>query len=162
MQEVNQIQKTLLFIGDEGAVSIDAIVDGDCETLWANQMSLAEFFDVDDSIIEKHLKRIFNDEELSEDASSAELTYEMEDYSIMTETFYNLDVIISVAYGVKSKSAILMRKWFIKQLSEYLIKGFILDEESLKYGSVFGQHYFDNLVDDVREVKQARLDDLGV
>ncbi len=55
-----------------------------------------------------------------------------------------------------------MRKWFIKQLSEYLIKGFILDEESLKYGSVFGQHYFDNLVDDVREVKQARLDDLGV
>ena len=158
MKEKTKIQKTLLYVGDEGEVSLDVIVDSEMETFWATQKTMAELFGVDRSVITKHLKNIYAVGELIKSSTCAKIAHVQNegDRNVKRKTtFYNLDVIISVGYRVNSKNATRFRIWATQQLKELIIKGFVLDDELLKNGSRFGIDYFNQLLERVRDIRAS-------
>ncbi|WP_407410343.1 virulence RhuM family protein [Methanobrevibacter sp.] len=158
MQEEHVFQKTLLYVGDEGEVSLDVIVDNERETFWATQKTMAEVFGVTKQNVSYHLKDIFKTGELDESSTVKKiLTVQHEgNREVKRNTaFYNLDAIISVGYRVNSKNATHFRIWATKQLKELIIKGFVLDDELLKNGSRFGVDYFNQLLERVRDIRSS-------
>ena len=158
MDETYQIVNTLLYESDEGAVSIEVVIDKDKETMWATQKTMAELFNVDRSVITKHLKNIYDDGELSKISTCAKIAHVQKEGNREVRrktTFYNLDAIISVGYRVNSKSATHFRIWATSVLKEYMIKGFVLDDELLKNGARFGKDYFDELLERIREIRSS-------
>ena len=158
MDETYQIVNTLLYESDEGAVSIDVVIDEDQETMWATQKTMAELFNVDRSVITRHLKNIYDDGELSKISTCAKIAYVQKEGNREVKrqtTFYNLDVIISVGYRVNSKNATRFRIWATGVLKEFMVKGFVLDDELLKNGSRFGKDYFDGLLERIREIRSS-------
>jgi len=151
-----EIIETLLYSGEEGAVTIEVIL-GD-ETIWASQKSLAELFAVTKQNISYHLQEIFETDELNENSTVKKiLTVQKEGKrNVKREVnFYNLDVIISVGYRVNSKQATQFRIWATNVLKEYIVKGYVLDIELLKNGTRFGKDYFDKLLDEIREIRSS-------
>lgn len=146
-------ENSILYIGSEGAVTGQFII-GD-ETLWATQKEIAKQFKVDRSVITKHIKNIFNDGELDENSVSAKIAHTASDGKKYLTTFYNLDVIISVGYRVNSKEATQFRIWATDVLKEYMVKGFVLDNELLKNGTRFGKDYFEDLLEQIREIRSS-------
>ncbi|MBI3239385.1 MAG: virulence RhuM family protein, partial [Flavobacteriia bacterium] len=123
-------------------------VDEQHETVWTTQKAMAELFDVDRTVITKHLKNIFKESELLEEAVCAKIAHTAADGKKYMTTFYNLDAIISVGYRVNSQSATRFRIWATGVLRDYLVKGFVMDDERLKQGeSLFNKDYFDELID---------------
>lgn len=158
MDETYQIVNTLLYESDEGAVSIDVVIDKDSETMWATQKTMAELFNVNRSVITKHLKNIYDDGELNKISTCAKIAHVQKEGNREVKrktTFYNLDAIISVGYRVNSKNATHFRIWATGILKEYMIKGFVLDDELLKNGSRFGKDYFDELLERIREIRSS-------
>ena len=155
MNEKYQIQNTLLYISDEGEVSIDVILDKDGETMWATQKTMVELFKVSKSTISRHLKNIFNDGELNENSVVANFATTASDGKKYNTKFYNLDAIISVGYRVNSKNATNFRIWATRVLKEFMVKGFLLDDELLKMGTRFGKDYFEELVERIREIRSS-------
>ena len=155
MMNKEEIVKTLLYISDEGAVEGDFIIDGENETLWATQKTMSEIFNIDRSVITKHLKNIFNDNELDMNSVSAKIAHTASDGKSYKTNFYNLDAIISVGYRVNSKQATQFRIWATGILKEYMVKGFVLDDELLKNGTRFGKDYFDELLERIREIRTS-------
>ncbi|MEE1133286.1 MAG: virulence RhuM family protein [Methanobrevibacter sp.] len=155
MAEENEIQRTLLYIGDEGEVSMDVIVDPKMETFWATQKTMAEVFNVKVPAISKHLKNIFEEGELQKNSVVSKMEITASDGKKYNTNFYNLDAIISVGYRVNSKNATHFRIWATKQLKELIIKGFVLDDELLKNGSRFGIDYFTQLLERVRDIRSS-------
>ena len=155
MNEKNQIQKTLLYIGDEGKVSIDVLLDSERETFWATQKTMAEVFGVSKSTISEHLKNIFEEGELEKVSAVRKIRTTAMDGKKYQMNFYNLDAIISVGYRVNSKNATHFRIWATQQLKELIIKGFVLDDELLKSGSRFGRDYFDQLLERIRDIRSS-------
>ena len=138
-----QNSSDFLFYSDEnGKVKVQIILGE--ETVWANQKTLADIFDVDRSVITKHLQNIFETKELDEDLVSAKIAQTATDGKTYQVYFYNLDTIIAVGYRVNSYKATQFRVWASSVLKEYLIKGFALDDDRLKQGkNAFGKDYFD-------------------
>ena len=101
----NQIIRTLLYVGNEGEVSMDVIIDHEQETMWATQKTMAELFDVKEHTINYHLKNIFRDGELNENSVTRKIRVTASDGKKYNTGFYNLDAIISVGYRVNSKNA---------------------------------------------------------
>ena len=99
------------------------------ETVWLNQMQMAELFDKDRTVITRHINNIFKEGELDKKTNVQKLHIPNSDKPV---TFYNLDVIISVGYRVKSKNGVAFRKWANKILKDYLIKGYTINEKRLK------------------------------
>jgi hypothetical protein len=129
------------------------------ETVWLTQKSLAELFDTSTQNITTHLKNIYEDAELQEDATCKEiLQVQIEgtrEVSRKTK-FYNLDAIISVGYRVNSSKATQFRIWATQTLKEYIIKGFVLDDNRLKQGqTLFGKDYFKELLRRVRSIRAS-------
>ena len=155
MGEEIQIQKTLLYVGDEGEVSMDVIVDYENETFWATQKTMAELFDVTKQNVSYHLKDIFKTGELDENSVVKKILTTASDGKKYKTSFYNLDAIISVGYRVNSKNATRFRIWATQQLKELIIKGFVLDDELLKNGSRFGRDYFDQLLERIRDIRSS-------
>ena len=155
MQEKYKFQKTLFYVGDEGEVSLDVIVDQERETFWATQKTMAEVFDVNVPAISKHLKNIFEEGELIKNSVISKMETTASDGKKYKTNFYNLDVIISVGYRVNSKNATRFRIWATQQLKELIIKGFVLDDELLKNGSRFGIDYFNQLLERVRDIRAS-------
>ena len=158
MDETYQIVNTLLYESDEGAVFIEVVIDEDQETMWATQKTMAELFNVDRSVITKHLKNIYNDGELSKISTCAKIAHVQKEGNREVKrqtTFYNLDAIISVGYRVNSKNATHFRIWATGVLKEFMVKGFVLDDELLKNGSRFGKDYFDELLERIREIRSS-------
>jgi len=154
--EENKLTTTLLYIGDEGEVSMDVIIDREGETFWATQKTMADVFDVDRSVITKHLKNIYDGGELDKDSTCARIAHVQQEGNREVKrktTFYNLDAIISVGYRVNSKNATRFRIWATGILKEFIIKGFVLDDELLKNGSRFGKDYFTDLLERIREIQ---------
>ncbi|MDR0912663.1 MAG: virulence RhuM family protein [Methanobrevibacter sp.] len=149
----NKLQTTLLYKGFEGAVTLDVVIDNENETLWVTQKSMAKTFNVQVPAISKHLKNIFEDEELDENSVVSKMEITASDGKNYNTKFYNLDAIISVGYRVNSKQATDFRIWATNVLKEYMVKGFVLDDELLKNGSRFGRDYFDKLLERVREIR---------
>ena len=155
MLEEKEIQKTLLYVGDEGEVSLDVIVDSEGETFWATQKTMAEVFKVSKSTISEHLKHIFEEGELEKNSTVRKFRTTASDGKKYNINFYNLDAIISVGYRVNSKNATRFRIWATQQLKELIIKGFVLDDELLKNGSRFGVGYFAQLLERVRDIRSS-------
>jgi len=155
MQEEYKFQKTLFYVGDEGEVSLDVIVNQERETFWATQKTMAEVFDVNVPAISKHLKNIFEEGELIKNSVISKMETTASDGKKYKTNFYNLDVIISVGYRVNSKNATRFRIWATQQLKELIIKGFVLDDELLKNGSRFGIDYFNQLLERVRDIRAS-------
>lgn len=122
------------------------------ETLWLNQKQIAELFEVDRSVVTKHIKNILNDGELDEKSVSAKFALTAIDGKSYDTNFYNLDMIISVGYRVNSKNATKFRQWATATLKEYMIKGFVLDDERLKGET---RDYFDELLERLRDIRSS-------
>jgi len=144
----------LLYTSKDGAVKVDVFVQD--ETVWLTQDSIALLFGVQRPAITKHLKNIFESGELKEDSVRSILELTANDGKIYKTKFYNLDAIISVGYRVNSYQATQFRIWATRTLKEYVIKGFVLDDERLKQGrQVFGKDYFEELLERIREIRAS-------
>lgn len=126
------------------------------ETAWLTQKALAELFGVQVPAINKHLKNIFESGELVETSVISILETTAADGKNYKTRYYNLDAIIAVGYRVSSYQATQFRIWATKTLKEFIIKGFVLDDERLKQGNqVFGKDYFDELLERIREIRAS-------
>lgn len=125
------------------------------ETFWLSQKKMAALFGVEVNTINYHLKEVFKSGELEEDAVIRKFRITASDGKKYSTQFYNLDAIISVGYRVNSKQATQFRIWATKTLREYIIKGFVLDDERLKQGKQFGKDYFDELLERIREIRAS-------
>lgn len=128
------------------------------ETFWLTQKAMAELFDVNVPAVSKHLQNIYEEQELSRDATISKMEtvrQEGERQVKRTVDFYNLDAIIAVGYRVNSKKATRFRQWATKTLKEYIQKGFVLNDEMMKNGRPFGRDYFDELLERIREIRAS-------
>lgn len=125
------------------------------ETFWLSQKKMAELFGVEVHTINYHLKEIFKSLELSEDSVIRKIRITAADQKGYLTNFYNLDAIIAVGYRVNSYQATQFRIWATKTLKEFIIKGFVLDDERLKQGKRFGKDYFDELLERIREIRAS-------
>lgn len=146
-------EKFLLYsLGDE-LVNVEVFFKN--ENIWLSQKLMGNLFGVDRSVITKHLNNIFLDSELKEDSVSAKFAHTASDKKIYLTKYYNLDAIISVGYRVNSKKATKFRIWATTKLKEYILKGFILNDERLKNGEYFGKNYFDELIERIRDIRTS-------
>ena len=147
----------LLYTAPDGAVKVEVCFRD--ESVWLTQKALAELFGVKVPAINKHLRNIFVSGELVREAtvSKMEIVRPEGAREVAREVeFYNLDAIIAVGYRVNSYQATRFRIWATKTLREFIIKGFVLDDERLKQGKrVFGKDYFDELLERIREIRAS-------
>ena len=160
MKKKNQVAKNseytefLLYKSPNGKVKVEIYLHD--ETVWLTQARIAALFNVDRSVITKHLNNIFESGELKEDSVCAKFAHTASDGKNYQTKFYNLDAIISVGYRVNSKQATHFRIWATQVLKEYIIKGFSLDIERLKNPNrVFGQDYFEELLYRIRDIRSS-------
>ena len=147
----------LIYKSEDEDLSVNAYIKD--ETIWLTQKSMSELFGVNPQAITKHLQNIYNEGELEQAATCSKME-QVQDESgrvVRRETlFYNLDAIISVGYRVNSSRATHFRIWATKILKEYMIKGFVLDDDRLKQGeTVFGKDYFRELLEHVRSIRAS-------
>jgi hypothetical protein len=148
------LKKFILYTAPSGEVRVDVLLQND--TVWLNQKAIAELFGVQRPAITKHLLNIFESGELEENSVSSILEHTADDGKIYDTKFYNLDAIISVGYRVNSTKATQFRIWATKTLKEYIIKGFVLDDDRLKQGQIlFGKDYFKELLQRVRSIRAS-------
>lgn len=143
----------LFYQADSGDIKIEVLFHD--ETFWISQKKMSDLFGVQRPAITKHLKNIFESGELVESSVCSILEHTADDGKNYKTTFYNLDAIIAVGYRVNSQQATKFRIWATKTLKEFIIKGFILDDERLKQGKHFGKDYFDELIERIREIRAS-------
>ena len=128
------------------------------ETFWMTQRAMAELFECSTDNISLHLKNIFLEEELDEKSTTEFFSVVQKEGNRNVSRnvkCYNLDAIIAVGYRVNSKKATRFRQWATKTLKEYIIKGFVLNDDMLKNGKPFGKDYFDELLERIREIRAS-------
>ena len=151
---MNDQNRFLLYTAPNGAVKVEVFFKD--ETVWLTQKALAELFGVKVPAINKHLKNIFDSGELKEASVISILETTAADGKSYQTRYYNLDAIIAVGYRVNSYQATQFRIWATATLREFIIKGFVLDDERLKQGKqVFGKDYFDELLERIREIRAS-------
>lgn len=155
---MNKKLQFLIYSTPQDNVKVDVVVKD--ETLWTTQKAMAALFGVQIPAISKHLKNIFEEGELSEmtTVSKMEIVVNRGFRGEVKEdvVFYNLDAIIAVGYRVNSAKATQFRIWATKTLKEFIIKGFVLDDERLKQGkTAFGKDYFRELLERVRSIRAS-------
>jgi len=146
----------IFYTSPEGNVSIEVIFND--ETFWLTQKRMAELFGVDVPAINKHLGNIYDSGELDREATISILETVQQEGSRRVKRnveFYNLDAIIAVGYRVNSRQATQFRIWSTKTLREFIVKGFVLDDERLKQGKRFGKDYFDELLERIRDIRAS-------
>lgn len=146
----------IFYSSPDGHVKVDVFYND--ETFWLSQKKMAELFGVESHTINYHLKEIFNTQELTESSTTRKIRVVQKEgqRNVSREIdFYNLDAIIAVGYRVNSHQATQFRIWATKTLREFIIKGFVLDDERLKQGKRFGKDYFDELLDRIREIRAS-------
>lgn len=148
--------RVLFYTTVEGAVRVEVVFQD--ETFWLSQKRMAELFGVEVNTISYHCKEIFSSRELAEESTVRKIrTVQKEGGREVARNveFYNLDMVIAVGYRVNSLQATQFRIWATQTLKEYIIKGFILDDERLKQGKHFGRDYFDELLERIREIRAS-------
>ena len=149
----DELTEFLLYSTPDGKVKIEIFFHN--ENIWLTQKRIAKLFGVQRPAITKHLNNIFKEGELEENSVSSILEHTAEDSKKYKTKYYNLDAIISVGYRVNSSQATRFRIWATERLKEYMIKGFILDDERLKNGRYFGKDYFRELLERVRSIRAS-------
>ncbi len=150
----------LLYVSQSGDVKVDVLLQD--ETVWLTQKGMQELFEKAKSTISEHISNVFEEGELDEKVVVRDFRTTSPHGAIKDKTqentvkYYNLDVIISVGYRVKSQRGTQFRIWATKVLREYIIKGFAMDDERLKQGAaLFGKDYFDELLERIREIRAS-------
>lgn len=153
----NNSSNFILYTSNTGDVNINVFLEN--ETIWLTQKSIGELFGVESHTITYHLKEIYKSQELEESSTTRKIRAVQKEGNRSVNRnldFYNLDAIISVGYRVNSKQATQFRIWATNTLKEFIIKGFVLDDERLKQGNqIFGKDYFDELLERIREIRAS-------
>lgn len=149
--ELQPISNFVVFKTESGKVNIDVFYQD--KTLWLTQKTLADLFEKGRSTITEHLKKIFEDGELDEVSVCRDFRHTAKDGKIYQTNYYNLRAITAVGYRVNSQRAIEFRRWATEILHEYIIKGFVMDDERLKQLKHFGEDYFEELLERIREIR---------
>lgn len=156
-EKSNPQQSDIIFYNTPtGDVKIEVVFND--ETFWLTQKRMAELFGVESNTITYHLKEIYKTGELEEKATTRKIRVVQKEGNRDVNRdldFYNLDAIIAVGYRVNSHQATQFRIWATKTLREFIIKGFVLDDERLKQGTRFGKDYFDELLERIREIRAS-------
>ena len=140
----------IIFKTDDKKISVDVRFDE--ETVWLTLDQMAALFERDKSTISRHIKNVFTEGELDLNSVVANFATTASDGKTYNVDFYNLDVIISIGYRVKSLRGTQFRQWATKRLNEYIRKGFTLDDERLKNG---GGRYFRELLQRIRDIRSS-------
>ena len=154
---MSEMDKFLLYKTETGEVRVEVLLEE--ETLWLTQKAMGQLFGVEANTITYHIKEIIKSGELVQKATTRKFRAVQQEGNREVQRnldFYNLDMIISVGYRVNSMQATQFRIWATKTLKEYIIKGFVLDDERLKQGKqTFGKDYFDELLERIREIRAS-------
>ena len=143
----------LVFTKDAGKDSIEVRVQD--HDVWLTQKAMGELFDVDRSVIGKHLKKIFEDGELNENSTCAKFAQVADNGKTYQYKFYALSAIIAVGYKVNSQRAIQFRQWATKVLDTFAKQGYVLDKNRLVNGQIFDEDYFDHLISEIQEIRAS-------
>jgi hypothetical protein len=152
----NTQNRVILYTAADGKVMANVLFAND--TFWLTQSVMSELFGVKIPAISKHLKNIYESKELSPEAtvSKMEIVQKEGERQVTREVeFYNLDAVIAVGYRVNSIKATHFRIWATNTLREFIIKGFVLNDQMLKNGRAFGKDYFDELLEKIREIRAS-------
>ena len=155
----DQLTEFLLYSDGNGDIKVETYLHN--ETLWLSQAKIAQLFGVQRPAVTKHLQNIFNSGELDEKMVCSILELPTQHGAIAGKTqiinvkYYNLDAILSVGYRVNSSKATQFRIWATNTLKEFIIKGFVMDDERLKNGKHFGKDYFKELLERVRSIRAS-------
>jgi len=141
----------LMYTTEDGITKVEVTLEQD--TVWLSIDQMAELFQRDKSVIGKHVRNIFREGELNKDSVWAKFAYTASDGKVYQVDYYNLDVIISVGYRVKSLRGTQFRIWASNILKEYMKKGFALDDDRLK--RLGGGNYFDELLGRIRDIRSS-------
>ena len=148
------IREILLYKTDNAEVKVEILLQN--ENLWLTQAKMAELFDVQKAAISKHLKNIFAEGELQENSVVSKMETTAADGKNYNTNIYNLDAIIAVGYRINSKKATMFRIWATQVLKEYIIKGFVMNDERLKNPvNFFGKDYFEEQLERIREIRAS-------
>jgi len=148
------MSELVLYTSDDGRTRLDLRVEG--QTVWLTQLEIAELFQTTKQNVSLHAKNIFGDGEMSPEATVKEsLTVQTEGTREVQRTLqlYNLDLILAIGYRVRSPRGVQFRQWASAHLKEYLVKGFVMNDERLKNPS--GWDYFDELLARIREIRAS-------
>ena len=143
--------KIIMYTTEDGLTKIETTFEND--TVWLSIDQMSELFQRDKSVIGKHVRNIFKEGELVKETVWAKFAYTASDGKVYQVDYYNLDVIISVGYRVKSHRGTQFRIWATGILKEYMKKGFALDDERLK--NLGGGNYFDELLSRIRDIRSS-------
>ena len=150
----HETRKILFYKTDNGDVKVEILLYQ--ENLWLTQAKMAELFEVQKAAVSKHLKNIFVSGELMEDSVVSVLETTAADGKKYPTRYYNLDAIIAVGYRVNSKKATMFRIWANRILKEYIIKGYVMDDERLKEPqNFFGKDYFEEQLERIRDIRAS-------
>ncbi|MCF6345683.1 MAG: virulence RhuM family protein [Thiomicrorhabdus sp.] len=147
---MNNESQIVIYQNQQGSVQLDVRLND--ETVWLTQTQMSELFGKAVSTINEHIKNIYAEKELSEEGSLRK--FGNSEFSTKPTNFYNLDVIISVGYRVKSKQGTQFRIWATQRLKEYIVKGFTLNDDRFKTGQ--SMQYFDELQQRIREIRLSK------
>ncbi len=149
MKNANNDQM-LIYQSEDGSIKIDVRFEQD--TVWLTQAQMCMLFGRDKSTISRHIKNVFEEGELDISSVVAEYATTATDGKVYQVDYYNLDVIISVGYRVKSQQGTQFRIWATQRLKEYIIKGFVLNDERFKTGSSY--NYFKEHFQSIKQLDQ--------
>src|ERR1035441_4346624 len=141
----------ILYQTEDGEARIQVLLEN--ESFWLTQAQIGELFQKSKSTISEHITNIFEEKELTEDSVVRKFRTTAADKKSYDTTYYNLDVIISVGYRVKSLRGTQFRIWATQRLKEYIIKGFVMDDERLKGNG--GGNYWKELLDRIRDIRSS-------
>jgi hypothetical protein len=150
----NSTAEFLIFTAEGAANSVEAFYED--ETIWLSQKMMAVLFDVDRSVITKHLTNIYSEGELKKEATCAIFAQVQTEgnRTVNRQTeFYNLDTIISVGYRVNSVRATQFRQWATSVLRDFAIRGYVVDKKRMENGTFLGEDYFEHLLAEIREIR---------
>ena len=148
---MNDDSKIIIYTTEDGLVKIDTTFDS--ETVWLSIDQMAILYQRDKSTISRHIKNVFEEGELMKDSVVAKYATTASDGKTYQVEYYNLDVIISVGYRVKSKRGVQFRIWATNLIKEYMKKGFVLDDDRLK--ELGGGGYFKELLERIRDIRAS-------
>lgn len=151
LQIRNSTAEFLIFQAEDKAQGVQVFYKD--ETIWATQKAIAALFDVDRSVITKHLKNIFETRELLQESVCAKFAHTAEDGKTYSTLFYKLDAIISVGYRVNSIRATQFRQWCTAVLRQFAIRGYVIDKKRMENGAFISEDYFEYLLEEIREIR---------
>lgn len=143
----------VMFQAPDGSISVEVLYEND--NVWLSQKKMAELYDIDRSVVTKHLKNIFSEGELNEATVCANFAHTAEDGKTYNTNFYSLEAILAVGYRVNSPRGTQFRQWATTILQKYVYKGFAVDSNRFKYGSKFSTRFFDELLEEIRDIRAS-------